>query len=68
MAPGEELGVRSLINPNHGRPADKEPAGHYRRQMKRHLPESRYGQRWQVETVFPMIKRCSGEVVDARTY
>ena len=36
--------------------------------MKRHLHESRYGQRWQVETVYSMIKRLSGEVVNARTY
>ena len=64
----DELGVQSLINPTHGRPSSKEPTGRYRRQMKRHLHNSRYGQRWQVETVFSMIKRCSGEVVDARTH
>ena len=52
----------------HGRPGRGEPAGRYRRQMKRHLHESRYGQRWQVETVYSMIKRLSGEVVNARTY
>ena len=64
----EELGIQSLIPPKHGRPTDKEPAGRYRRQMKRHLHQSCYGQRWQVETVFSMIKRCSGEVVNAQTY
>ena len=64
----DELGVQSLINPTHGRPTDKEPSGHYRRQMKRHLHNSRYGQRWQVETVFSMIKRCSGELVNVRTH
>lgn len=64
----EELGIQSLIPPKHGRPTNKEPVGRYRRQMKRHLHQSRYGQRWQVETVFSMIKRCSGEVVNARTY
>jgi hypothetical protein len=63
----DELGVQSLINPTHGRPTDKEPTGRYRRQMKRHLHHSRYPQRWQVETVFSMIKRQSGEVVDAKT-
>ncbi len=30
--------------------------------------QSRYGQRWQVETVNSMLKRLSGEVVNARTY
>lgn len=64
----EELGIQSLIPPEHGRPSPREPAGRYRKQMKRHLHESRYGQRWQVETVYSMIKRLSGEVVNARTY
>lgn len=64
----DELGVQSLINPTHGRPPSKEPTGRYRRQMKRHLHNSRYGQRWQVETVFSMIKRCSGEVVNATNH
>ena len=64
----DELGIQSLIPAEHGRPGLREPAGRYRRQMKRHLRESRYGQRWQVETVYSMIKRLSGEVVNARTY
>ena len=64
----DELGIQSLIPPLHGRPSEGEPTGRYRRQMKRHLHESRYGQRWQVETVNSMIKRLSGEVVNARTY
>ena len=64
----DELGVQSLMPAEHGRPGRGEPAGRYRRQMKRHLHESRYGQRWQVETVYSMIKRLSGEVVNARTY
>lgn len=64
----DELGVRSLISPTHGRPTDKAPSTRYRRPMKRHLHNSRYAQRWQAETVFSMIKLCSGEVVDARTY
>ncbi len=53
-----------------GRPACRrdEPAGRYRKQMKRHLGQSRYGQRWQIETVNSMIKRLTGEVVNARTY
>lgn len=36
--------------------------------MKRHLKHSKYSQRWQVETVNSMIKRLSGEVVNARTF
>ena len=64
----DELGIQSLIPAQHGRPPAGEPAGRYRKQMKRHLHESRYGQRWQVETVNSMIKRLSGEVVNARTY
>ena len=64
----DELGIQSLIPAEHGRPPAGEPAGRYRKQMKRHLSESRYGQRWQVETVNSMIKRLSGEVVNARNY
>ena len=64
----DEFGIQSLINPNHGRPTDKEPTGRWRRQMKRHLSQSRYGQRWQAETVFSMIKRTSGDVVNGRSY
>jgi len=64
----DELGIQSLIPAEHGRPPAGEPVGRYRKQMKRHLHESRYGQRWQVETVNSMIKRLSGEVVNACTY
>jgi hypothetical protein len=64
----DKLGIQSLIPAVHGRPAKGEPTGRYRRQMKRHLSQSRYGQRWQVETVNSMLKRLSGEVVNARTY
>ena len=64
----EELGIQSLIPATHGRPTAKEPSGRYRKQMKRHLAESNYGQRWQIETVYSMIKRSSGEVVNGRTY
>jgi hypothetical protein len=64
----DALGIQTLIPAQHGRPAQGEPMGRYRRQMKRHLSQSRYGQRWQIETVNSMIKRLSGEVVNARTY
>ena len=64
----DELGIQSLIPATAGRRAIGEPAGRYRKQMKRHLSRSRYGQRWQAETVYSMMKRLSGEVVNARTY
>lgn len=64
----DALGVQSLIRAAHGRPSQCEPTGRYRKQMKRHLKQSRYGQRWQVETVYSMIKRLSGEVVNARSH
>jgi hypothetical protein len=43
------LGIQSLIPATAGRRAIGEPAGRYRKQMKRHLSRSRYGQRWQAE-------------------
>ena len=64
----ETLGIESIIPAEHGRPTQKLPATKYRRQMKKHFDKKRYGQRWQVETVFSMIKRNLGDTVDARTY
>ncbi len=68
----DELDLRSLIPPKIGRPTPKPPTGHYRRQMRayfRRPKESRrYGQRWQAETVFSMIKRRLGRTVNARRY
>ena len=64
----EDLGIQSLMPSTNGRPTEKEPSGYYRRMMKRFLHLSHYGQRWQVETGFSMIKRRIGEVVRARTY
>jgi hypothetical protein len=64
----DELGIQSLIRAKQGRPTAAEPVGRYRKQMKRHLRHSRYGQRWQVETVNSMLKRLSGEVANARSY
>lgn len=66
----EKRGVRSFIPATAGRPTDKPPTGRYRRQMKYRLDRDygRYGQRWQVETVFSMIKRRLGSVIQARSY
>lgn len=60
--------VRSLIPPLIGRPTDKPPSGYWRRQMKSRLHLTRYGQRWQVETVNSMLKRLLGSALRARTY
>lgn len=53
-----------------GRPTDTLPTGRYRRVMKQRLTKSycHYGQRWQVETVFSMLKRRLGSAVSGRSY
>jgi hypothetical protein len=65
----EEMGVRSIIPPNSGRPSSKPPTGRYRRHMKnrfrRKADKATYGQRWQVETVNSMIKRNMGSALRA---
>lgn len=65
---GRSRGVRTLIPPLIGRPTDKPPRGYWRRMMKRVLPRSRYGQRWQSETVNSMLKRLLGSALRARSY
>lgn len=64
----QEHGIRSLIPPKHGRPSSKPATGHYRRLMQTRFDDSRYGQRWQVETVVSMIKRRLGSATTGRTY
>jgi transposase len=68
----DELDIRSIIPPTIGRPSAKPPTGRYRRRMVQYFERPpatrRYGQRWQVETVFSMIKRRLGETVSARSY
>ena len=64
----ETCHVRSLIPPLIGRPSAKPPRGYWRRQMKSHLKQSRYPQRWQVETVNSMLKRLLGSALRARSY
>lgn len=68
-----DLGVRSVIPPDAGRPRKdgSPPATLFRRLMRhrfarkadRHL----YGQRWQAETVNSMVKRNLGPALRART-
>jgi hypothetical protein len=65
---GRSHGVRTLIPPLIGRPTTKPPAGYWRRTMLRVLPRSRYGQRWQSETVNSMLKRLLGSALRARSY
>jgi hypothetical protein len=66
----DHCGVRSFIPATHGRPTDKLPVGRYRRRMKQRLNKDygRYGQRWQAETAFSMIKRRLNSHVAARQY
>ncbi len=66
----EQRGVRTFIPATSGRPTDKPPTGKYRRQMKQRLNKryGQYGQRWQVETGFSMLKRRLGSVVNGRSY
>lgn len=64
----EECGVRTLIPATIGRPTAKRLKGYWRRQMKSRLHLTRYGQRWQVETVNSMLKRLQGSALRARSY
>lgn len=63
-----ERGVRTLIPPRIGRPTEKRPSGYWRRKMAERLHLTRYGQRWQVETVNSMLKRLMGSALRARHY
>ena len=62
----DERGVRTLIPATIGRPTAKRLKGYWRRQMKSRLHLTRYGQRWQVETVNSMLKRLQGSALRAR--
>ncbi len=64
----EELGITTIIPARHGRPGKHPPKGKYRRLMREEFDSERYGQRWQVETVFSMIKRNLGSALHGRSY
>ena len=69
----DTLSIRSIIpTTDRGRPrSDGKPRpvrGRYRRLMKQRFPKKTYGQRWQIETVFSMLKRNMGAALRARTY
>ena len=67
----QDLGIRSIIPPNAGRPTAKPPTTRHRRNMrcrfKRKADKKHYGQRWQVETVNSMLKRNLGSALRAKT-
>lgn len=66
----ETCGVRSFIPAKLGRPTSKPPTGRYRRRMKRCLTKhyGQYGQRWQAESGFSMLKRRLASQVASRSY
>jgi len=63
-----ERGVRTLIPATIGRPTAKRLKGYWRQQMRSRLHLTRYGQRWQIETVNSMFKRLQGSALRARNY
>ena len=63
----QELGVRTVIPPLHGRPTSKPAKGRYRRLMQTRFDQQAYGQRWQVETVMSMTKRRQSDSTSGRT-
>ena len=63
----EQKGIKTTMPPTVGRKTDNLPKGKYRREMKEHFDKENYGQRWQVETVFSMIKRNLGYVLAGRS-
>ena len=64
----ETCGIGTIIPPKHGRPSAHPPTGRYRREMSERFDRETYGQRWQVETVFSMIKRNLGSSLRGRSY
>ena len=62
--------IESIIPAKHGRPTKYglPLRGKYRQLMRTDFDKETYGQRWQVETVFSMIKRNFGSAVRARGY
>ncbi len=60
--------IRTIIPPKIGKPTGKLPKGRYRRKMKLHWDSKSYGQRWQAETVFSMIKRNLTDSLGSKDY
>ena len=69
----DELGIVSIFPTTHRgrRRIDGKPnavTGRYRREMLDHFPKKTYGQRWQVETAFSMLKRLLGSALRSRNH
>jgi hypothetical protein len=69
----EQLGIRSIFPPRiNGRPRYdgtlQRMHGIYRPRLRRRFPRKTYGQRWQIETVFSMLKRLLGAALRARSH
>jgi hypothetical protein len=66
----ETHGVLSFMPARLGRPSLRPPTGYHRRRMRHRLDKhyGGYGQRWQSETVFSMLKRRLADAVFARSY
>ena len=65
----EKLGVLGIIPPTRGRPAKSplhRPPTFYRRFIADHWPLAIYGQRWQIECEFSMLKRLLDDNVRSR--
>lgn len=67
----DDLGIRSIFPTTaRGRPRKdgrtKTITGTYRKQMHTRFPKKAYGQRWQIETSFSMIKRLLGSALRSR--
>jgi Transposase DDE domain len=65
-----QQGISSFIPAKIGRPSDKLPTGRHRRRMRQRLTKDygHYGQRWQAESGFSMLKGRLNSMVNARTY
>jgi transposase len=66
----DKKNIESIIPAKAGRPTKYglPLKGKYRQLMRENFDKETYGQRWQVETVFSMIKRNFGSAVRARGY
>ena len=64
----EELSLRTVIPPKHGRPTKKPAKGRYRRLMQTRFNKQKYRKRAQVETVMSMIKRRQGSYCKGKSY
>ena len=65
----EELGIPSTVIAINDRYYKGGPLqGRYRRQMKKYFPKRKFGQRWQVESVFSRFKRRLGYALRSQSH